>query len=177
MQKRLERGGVTTIGQLRDLSREELGRIAGSFGETLYRYCRGQDDRPVRVSRDRKSLSSERTYERDLKSLEEMDLQIDRLADGVARGLERRRLSACTLTVKVRYEDFTTVTRSRSFNSPIRGAAQIASHARELLRRTDAGERRVRLLGVGTSTLLLGGVEQLSLFPEAPEDSAESMLG
>jgi DNA polymerase-4 len=164
MQKRLERGGVTKIGQLRELSNEKLRRLAGSFGDTLHRYCRGQDDRPVRVSRERKSLSSERTYEEDLDVIEEMDTEVERLAAEVAQGLERRELSACTVTVKVRYEDFTTVTRSRSFPSPICSATVMAAHAKALLRRTAAGKRKVRLLGVGASNLVLGGVEQLSLF-------------
>ena len=169
MQKKLERSGLQTIGQLRELSHEDLRQLAGSYGETLYRYCRGQDERPVRVSRERKSLSTERTYERDLTTLEEMDVEIDRLAASVARGLERRDLSACTITVKVRYGDFTTVTRSRSFSLPVRAEEVISGCARRLLRKSSAGERRVRLLGVGASTLVRGGVEQLSLLPELRE--------
>lgn len=173
-QRRLERGGVTTVGQLRALTQEELRNLAGSFGETLYRYCRGQDDRPVRVTRERKSLSSERTYEQDLETLEEMDGEVERLALEVARGLEKRELSACTLTVKVRYADFTTVTRSQSFSLPVRDELFIAGHARTLLRRTAAGQRRVRLLGVGASTLVVGGVEQLILFSSVAEKPSES---
>jgi len=169
-QRRLEEHGLTTVGQLREIPQEELRALVGSYGDALYRYCRGQDDRPVRVSRERKSLSSERTYENDLETLAEMDLEVARLAEGVSRGLEKRALSACTITVKVRHEDFTTVTRSQSFSSPVSSAAVIALHAKDLLRRSDAGRRRVRLLGVGASGLVLGGLEQLPLFSDDSEE-------
>jgi DNA polymerase-4 len=173
MERRLERGGIMTIGQLRSLSPADLKKLAGSIGEVLFRYCRGEDERPVRTSRERKSLSSERTYDKDLATLDEMDAQLDWLAASVACGLAKRELSACTVTIKVRYEDFTTVSRSQSFSSPVRSEWIIASTARRLLRRTAAAERSVRLLGVGASTFVLGGVEQLSLFAAAEDRSSE----
>jgi DNA polymerase-4 len=169
-QKRLEECGLMTVGQMRDISEQQLRALVGSYGATLYRYCRGQDDRPVRVRRERKSLSSERTYETDLKSLREMDLELARLAQGVSRGLRKRSLSACTITVKARYEDFTTVTRSQTSSSPVSNADVIHTHARDLLRKTEAGNRSVRLLGVGASGLVLGHLEQLPLFLDVGED-------
>jgi DNA polymerase-4 len=90
-EKRLHRLGVETVRELRALPLDRLQQGLGRHGETLYRYARGRDDRPVRVHRERKSLSSERTYSRDLTSLAEMDEQLERLAERVARGLAGRR--------------------------------------------------------------------------------------
>ncbi|MDH3255706.1 MAG: DNA polymerase IV, partial [Acidobacteriota bacterium] len=169
MQQKLDRALVVTIAQVRPLSRQELRLLAGSYGETLYEYCRGRDDRPVRVSRERKSLSSERTYETDLDSLDEMDSRLEALAADVAQGLEKRRMLACTLTVKVRYADFRTVTRSRTLSTPVAASEVIAGHARSLLRKSAAGQLKVRLLGVGASSLVAGGSEQFLLFPDRAE--------
>ncbi len=163
-EKRLERLEVRTVAELRAVPLDRLESRLGRFGATLFRYARGVDERPVRTSRKRKSLSCERTYVCDLTELAAMDEQIGRLADEVGRGLARRSLSACTVTLKVRYADFTTVTRSRTLSAPTADPRQIAAVGRELLRRSEAGERAVRLLGVGGSNLVAGSVAQLALF-------------
>ena len=162
--KRLAKLGLRTVADVRRLTAEDLESRLGRYGRTLARYCRGIDERPVRTHRERKSLSSERTYAEDLDSLEAMTAELDKQAAGVARGLAKRDLSACTVTIKVRYSDFTTVTRSQTLPAPTRDEAVIAQCARDLLRRTQAARRPVRLLGVGASNLLTGRVEQLSLF-------------
>ena len=163
-EKRLRRLGIETIGELRAFPLDRLESSFGRHGRSLYRHARGRDDRPVRVRRERKSLSAERTYARDLTSLEAMDEELGRLAERVGEGLARRQLSARTLTVKVRYGDFTTLSRSLTVAAPTAEAAVIAAVARRLLRRTEAGKRPVRLLGVGGSNLMRGGVAQLALF-------------
>ena len=81
-------------------------------------------------------------------------------------GLEKRRLAASTITVKVRYPDFTTPTRSHSLPVPTSDAATIGAAARELVRRTDAARQSVRLLGVGASNLVPGELGQMALFEE-----------
>ena len=167
-EKRLLGLGIETVSDLRAVPLDRLERTMGRYGATLYRYCRGRDERPVRVHRERKSLSCERTYARDLTGLEAMDEELERLAERVARGLARRELGACTLTVKVRYEDFTTVSRSRTLGAPTADAGEIAAVARRLLRRSEAGRRRVRLLGVGGSNLVRGRIAQLALFAPDP---------
>jgi DNA polymerase-4 len=88
------------------------------------------------------------------------------MAAEVAAGLAKRRLAATTITVKVRYPDFTTPTRSHSLPVPTSDAATIAAAARELVRRTDASKRSVRLLGVGASNLVPGELGQMALFEE-----------
>jgi DNA polymerase-4 len=88
------------------------------------------------------------------------------MAEEVANDLAAHDLTACTVTVKVRYADFTTVTRSCTFAVPTASGARIGALARDLARRTDAGRRPVRLLGVGTATLVPGTPRQLDLFEE-----------
>lgn len=163
-EERLVALGLETIAQLRAVSEEELVQRFGKHGRALAAYARGIDDRPLDLESRRKSLSSEETYPEDLRLLPEMHEALDRLAADVGKGLRQRALGACTVTVKVRYPDFTTVTRSQTHPAPTADEAALARSARELLARSDAGRRGVRLLGVGASNLVEGDLEQLALF-------------
>ena len=156
--------GVTTVADLRALPPDRLVARFGRHGRMLHDFARGIDDRPLDLTRERKSLGTENTYSTDLADLAAMDAELDRLAAAVAAALERRQLTAATLTVKVRYSDFTTVTRSRTLTAPTAEGAAIAHHARELLRRTEAAARPVRLLGVTAAKLVTGDPAQLPLF-------------
>lgn len=156
--------GVQTIADLRARPLEELAARFGRQGRLLYDFSRGLDDRPVETHRERKSVGSESTYVSDLRWLDAMDAEIGRLAADVADHLFRTGIGACTVTLKVRYDDFTTLTRSRTFPVPVHDAASISACARDLLRRTEAGARPVRLLGVTASTLVHGHMVQLLLF-------------
>jgi DNA polymerase-4 len=156
--------GIATIAELRAQPAERLASRFGRHGDGLYRYARGIDERPVVTSRERKSLGTETTYPTDLEGLELMDGEVGRLAAEVAAGLAKRRLAARTVTVKVRYRDFTTVTRAHTLPWPVDAAAEIAVQARRLLRLTDAARRPVRLLGVTASSLVRAGEGQLPLF-------------
>jgi len=166
-ERSLEALGVHTVAELRRLSLESLLARFHSHGRTLFEYARGIDPRPVRVEQERKSLGSERTFARDLADLREMDGVLATLADEVAAGLARRDLAACTVTVKVRLADFTTLTRSHTVRVATAEAAALLAHACELLRRTPAGTRAVRLLGVTASTLVPARWRQLELFTPA----------
>ena len=99
-----------------------------------------------------KSISAETTYAEDLESVDEMRAEITRLSERVTNSLEKKRLLARTVTIKVRYSDFTTVTRSHTAEAT-RDSAEFADRARALLERTDAARRPVRLLGVGSHGL------------------------
>jgi DNA polymerase IV len=156
--------GAATVGDLRGLPLERLAARFGRHGRLLYDFCRGVDDRPVDLVRERKSLGTETTYRTDLATLAAMDGELERLAGEVAEGLARRALTAATVTVKVRYADFTTVTRSRTFAAATADPVTFAFHARELLRATAAGSRPVRLLGITASKLVAGEGAQLALF-------------
>ncbi len=164
-EKALEGLGVSTIADLREQSLAALEQRFGSHGQGLYNFSRGIDERPVRTHRERKSLGQERTYAQDLARLEEMDKELEQLGRRVAEGLIRRELKARTVTLKVRYPDFTTLTRSRTCPEPTDSAFFIITLAKELLRQTEAERRRVRLLGVTASTLVARGTPiQLWLF-------------
>jgi DNA polymerase-4 len=162
--KTLASMGVERVADLRQLSLDQLLTAFGHWGRTLWEYARGIDERPVRAHRKRKSLSTEQTFEKDLAGLEAMDEVLVKMADEIATSLAERSLTASTLTVKVRYSDFTTVTRSRTLSVPTAAAEVIALCAGELLRQTEAARRPVRLLGVGASKLVPGSLEQPKLF-------------
>ena len=155
---------VQTIAELRAVPVEDLIERFGKHGRILYEFSRGIDDRPVETHQERKSLGTENTYAQDLTDFAEMEAEVERMAEEVAKSLERSGLSGCTVTLKVRYEDFTTVTRSRTFSMPVGEAADIAACARDLLRRTEAPSRPVRLIGVTASNLVRERVSQLRLF-------------
>lgn len=158
--------GVATIADLRAVPLDRLAARFGRHGRGLHDFARGLDDRPVETSRERKSLGTENTYARDLTALAEIDAEVERLAAEVALALERREIAGRTVTLKVRYDDFTTVTRSRTLLAPTAAAATIGRCARDLLERTEAARRPVRLLGVTASNLVAGGEGQLGLFEE-----------
>lgn len=174
-EKALAELGVTTVLDLRRLPRERLVARFGRHGQALYRFARGEDERPVTTERERKSLGHESTFRHDLESVEQMARAIDRLAGAVARGLAERRLSACTVTLKVRYPDFTTVTRALTLPVPTAERSVISALAHRLLASTEAAERSVRLLGVTASKLVPGGAEQLWLFAPSPRPGAATM--
>jgi DNA polymerase-4 len=158
--------GVTTVAELRALSVDRLMARFGQWGRVLFERARGIDERPVRTTRERKSLSTERTFAADIRDATEIDAILEAMAADVAEGLERRHLAATTITVKVRYPDFTTPTRAHTLPAPTADGRAIAAVARDLVRRTDALTRSVRLLGVGASGLVAAAFEQPTLFEE-----------
>ncbi|MCP4903152.1 MAG: DNA polymerase IV [bacterium] len=169
-EKRLNTMDIETVADLRALSLDRLLNRFGHWGRSLWERARGIDERPVRVDRVRKSLSTERTFETNIEGILNMDEILVRMAGEVAESLRRRELAGRTVTVKVRFSDFSTPTRSQTLDVPTASAATIAACARELLRRTDAQTRAVRLLGVGLSGLVPAALEQPDLFPEDGEE-------
>ena len=130
-----------------------LRKTVGSLADWLRRLSRGDDPREVTPDRPWKSISAEETYPEDLTESKEMRAEIERLARRVAASVAKKSLYARTVTVKVRYADFTTVTRSHTEAPATRDAARIAQRALRLLERTEAVQRPVRLLGVGVHGL------------------------
>jgi len=155
---------VHTVAELREVPLEDLSDRFGKHGRTLYEFSRGIDDRPVETHTERKSLGTENTYAEDLTDLAEMEKEVDRMAEGLSDSLARSGFAGCTVTLKIRYDDFTTVTRSRTFPVPVWDRVTIALCARDLLRRTEAPNRPVRLIGVTASNLVRERVSQLPLF-------------
>lgn len=156
-EKRMHELGIYCGGDLKRLAHDDLIRLFGSYGSFLYHIVRGRDDRPVEPWWERKSIGKEETLEHDIISIEEIHRVLEDLVVRAARALAQEGASGRTLTLKVRYDDFTTVTRSITQEQPIGDEGMMLSLAKELLTRTDAGRRRVRLLGISLSNLGAGG--------------------
>ena len=158
--------GLKTIADLREASVDLLSTRFGHWGRAMQQRACGIDDRPVHNDHVRKSLSTERTFEENIGEAAAIDELLSSMAEEVARGLTKRELAASTITIKVRYPDFTTPTRSHTLPTPTADAATITAVAHELVRRTEAAKRSVRLLGVGASNLVPAELGQRALFDE-----------
>jgi DNA polymerase-4 len=152
-ERKLSAMGVETGADLERLSLETLSQQFGKAGEYYYRIVRGQDDRPVNPNRVRKSYGAETTFGTDLADTQVMLEHLIALTERVLVKMTARQECGCTLTLKVKYADFEQVTRSRTLGFPFLQKADMVPHLMDLLRRTEAGERKVRLLGVSFSSL------------------------
>jgi DNA polymerase-4 len=150
--RKLRARGIDKLVDVRATDLETLRETVGSLADWLQHLANGIDDRPVEPNQEPKSSGSENTFVRDLLDLAEIRTEIDGMARDAARWLTRRALHARTVTIKVRYHDFTTITRSHSA-PPTRDEDDIAARAVALLERTEAGRRPVRLLGVSVHNL------------------------
>ena len=140
----------------------------GAFGRFVHQLAQGQDARPVQSSRVARSRGAETTFGEDISDLEKLRDVLHGLAAEVSRALVRLERPARTITLKVRYASFDTVTRSKTLVTPIWAGDAIEEVAGALLHRTDAGTRPVRLVGVSASNLVESEVSaQLELPLEA----------
>jgi DNA polymerase IV len=166
--------GPVTAGKLRERGIEKLVDVrtadpavlhdaVGSLADWLRQLARGEDDRAVVAAHEPKSSGSENTFERDVTDLPTIRHEISAMAGDAAAWLARRELFARTVTIKVRYNDFTTITRSHSEDAT-RDEENIRRRAVGLLDRTEAGRRPIRLLGVSVHNLTDG---------TEPEEDAE----
>jgi DNA polymerase-4 len=151
--KKLRAIGVTQLVAIRTVDAQLLAHTVGSLADWLVKLAHGVDERPVEPERERKSISSETTFARDLTDLADIHRELDALAAEVAESLARKGLVARTVTIKVRYANFITVTRSHTAQGATRSVKSLSVRARALLERTDAARRPVRLLGVGAHGL------------------------
>lgn len=151
---RMQEHGIQQGSDLRAWSREDLARYFGKMGLYYYEMVRGIDERPVNIYRERKSLSLEHTFDTDIDDRNDMHQILEDLAQELENRMEKRALLGRTLVLKVRYEDFQRITRSQTVAYPLRSAAASAEIARELLSLTDAGRKKVRLLGLGFQNLV-----------------------
>ncbi len=153
---RLEALGIRTIGELAAADPELLvDRFGERYGAWMHRAAWGIDERPVVTSSEPKSISRETTFERDLHAVRDR-AELSRIFTGlcmkVAADLADEGYAGRTIGVKLRYDNFRTVTRERTLDAPLREAADIRRAAGECLKRVPL-ERRIRLLGVRVGTL------------------------
>ena len=156
--KKLRAIGIERLVDVRTADPALLASTVGSLAEWLTQLSHGVDDRPVEPHRETKSVSSETTFAQDLTDWQEINRQIQVLAEDVAQQLQRKGLRARTVTIKVRYKGFTTVTRSHTAEYFTDSRPEIVNRAQMLLERTEAAERPVRLLGVGAHALKVAEV-------------------
>jgi DNA polymerase-4 len=145
--KKLRARGIERLVDVRSTDAQVLRETVGSMADWLRRLSNGIDDRPVTPHREAKSSGSENTYPEDLTDPAVIREEIVEMATRAVGWLGKKDLFARTVTIKVRYSDFTTITRSHSA-LPSRSEADIIARAVALLAKTDAGSRSVRLLGV-----------------------------
>jgi DNA polymerase IV len=151
-----ERMGALGIHTGADLRAQSLGFLQQHFGksaEYLYRASRGEDERPVRPDRQRKSIGAERTWAQDLQSDAELVAALDEIIDIVWERIARQSATGRTLTLKMKYADFQQITRTRSLDAQIADRASFAALAQAILAGLLPVPRGVRLLGLSLSGL------------------------
>jgi len=158
----------------------EIERLWGAGPKAVERFrrlgvatARGVDERPVTPDRERKSLGKERTFSEDVADRSRVRRELLALCEATALALRSKGLAGSTVTVKLRWEGFDTVTRQSTLERPIHTTEALWSAARELLERADRPARRVRLVGVSVSRLVPEDARQLSLFAEGADSDAE----
>jgi len=144
---KLRARGIEKLVDVRTADAQTLRETVGSLADWLKQLANGIDDRPIVPNREAKSSGSENTYPEDLTDLETIRAEIAEMASHAIGWLARRQLLARTVTIKVRYSDFSTITRSHTAPAT-RDETDLTARAVRLLEKTDAGRRPVRLLGV-----------------------------
>jgi DNA polymerase-4 len=158
----LTRAGLRTVGDLQDHP-GDLRALIGTWGPELKRFAFGDDDRPLDYGEEVKSISSENTFLEDTDDRPTLRACLREQANDIGGKLQRSRLAAHTVQVKVRYGDFTTLTRQCSLEEPIFAAREIYRLACWLLARDRLVSRPLRLLGLGVSGLTDSAARQMLL--------------
>lgn len=172
--------GIHTGRDLRARTLPELTRHFGKVAAFYHGVARGVDHRPVEPDRPRKSLGTERTFERDLYEWPDMLAPVSDMCARVWHGCERRDITGRTVTLKVKYNDFRQIVRACTLMQPVSSAGELLVHAQGLLRGCFPPERGVRLLGVTLSTLLpraQARTRQLALALEVQSPDSVSIGG
>jgi nucleotidyltransferase/DNA polymerase involved in DNA repair len=158
--------GVHSIGDVAAMGRGRLEELFGAHGVRIFGYATGRDDEPVRASPHPQSISRESTVQAEPLDLVVLLEQLGGLAQQLEGELQRQSLEAGKVTLKLRYADHGTATRSRTLTGTLARSGDLLGVAEQLLRRTQAGARPVRGLGLQLSALIPAGEgdRQLDLF-------------
>ena len=157
----LRKLGLKTVADVATLSRRTLERAVGdAMGSHLHALAHGHDDRRVQPLESAKSVGSEETFSIDLDATDDILREILRLSDRTASRLRAKGLSGRTVTLKVRYANFKTITRSRTMGAPMETGAEIYAAAKDLYLKLDPDRPRIRLLGVSLSGLSEGSPDR-----------------
>jgi DNA polymerase IV len=148
---RLTELGIHTIGDIAKWPESEMVRMFGENGRDLARHSKGIDDRPITTERETKSISQEITFSRDVRDDKVLEKTIHEQSAEVARQLRKNDLAGSTVKLKIRWPDFTTLTRQTTFNHRTDQEDEIARAALDLLKSVRKPNQAVRLIGVGVS--------------------------
>ena len=151
--RKMEKLGILTGADLREWSLPALEAQFGSSGSWYHRICRGIDEREVKPDRPYKSVSAERTFNEDLSDPERLTAELERIAGYAWDRVKRAEVAGRTVTLKVKYGDFTIITRSKSFVENVPDLPAFAAAGQSLLAGLFPVPRGIRLLGLGLHNL------------------------
>jgi nucleotidyltransferase/DNA polymerase involved in DNA repair len=166
-ESKLVKMGIKTILQLRHYDKTSLIDRFGKLGEHLWELSNGIDERTVVVKREAKSICHEKTFPEDVGDIEILEKTLLMLCRRVSERLGARGLFGRTVTLKLRYSDFTTITRQRTFPQAVESADKIYLTVHRLLRKSCDSRQKIRLVGVSVSSFeseLDRGAQQMKLF-------------
>ncbi len=149
--EKMNKVGIFVGSDLRKRTLDDLTRLFGKAGKYYFDVSRGVDNRKVNPSRERKSVSAERTFEHDLRNIDEVREVLLPIAEEVARRVEKSGFTGKTITLKVKYADFTQITRSKTHPNVVTGVNELMQDAEEFFSKEDLLKNRIRLLGIGFS--------------------------
>src|SRR4051794_21848406 len=151
--QKMEQLGILTGADLREWTLPALEAQFGSSGRWYWRICRGIDEREVKPDRPYKSVSAERTFDEDLRDPERLAAELERIAGYAWDRIERAEVTGRTVTLKVKFGDFTLITRSKSFAGPVPDLAAFIAAGQALLAALYPLPKGIRLLGIGLHNL------------------------
>ena len=151
--KKMERLGIVTGADLRDWSLPALQAHFGSSADWYWRIARGIDDREVKPDRPYKSVSAERTFDEDLRDPDRLGAELERIAGYAWDRVERAEVAGRTVTLKIKFGDFTVITRSKSFSGPVPDRLAFTAAGQALLSALHPLSKGIRLLGLGLHNL------------------------
>ncbi len=161
---RLQTFGITTIGQVAALDDASLKQLFGSWGAEVRDLARGIDRRAVEADRETKSISSEETFEYDVRDEKQLIAALREQTRDIVAKLERENLTAATVGVKIKRADFRVFGRQTHLTEPTRDAKRIFRAALHCLKRAELNGAPIRLLGLRVASLTEGEAKQISLF-------------
>ena len=174
--KALQDRGINTIEQLRNTPVIILKNILGNQAEDILLLAQGIDDRQVESDRNAKSISAEETFPEDIIDKDILLTILHREVEAVAQRLRAEKVEGKTITLKLRYKDFKTITRSHSFDSPTNTTFVLWEEAKNIFEKWySSNSTKIRLLGFGVSGLVNEGSSQRSLFSDPNEKKQKKL--
>ncbi|HKL49022.1 MAG TPA: DNA polymerase IV [Desulfuromonadales bacterium] len=173
---KLEQHGILRVADIVRVDEDRLKKLLGNkAGEQIWRLANGIDEREVVPEQEEKSVGAEKTFLQDLYTVADFEKALLLLAEEVGRRIRSKKYGGRCVTLKVRYDDFTTLSRSQTKSMALRTTAGIYQAARELLERTASADKPVRLLGITLSRLENDNAGQVELFADQQEARREKL--